>query len=165
MLNIKDIKELIKTIDASKVDEFTYEANGTLITLKKSKDIQQVDTENATTVQDEPERNLPVEEIIAEPVVEKNEAQELSTAEQSVDFDYEIVSPMVGTLYHASSPESDPYVSVGSSVTNDSIVCIVEAMKLFNEIEAEVSGEIVEILVEDGELVEFGQPLFRVKTK
>src|SRR5699024_2118686 len=106
----------------------------------------------------------PVEEIIAEPVVEKNEAQELSTAEQSVDFDYEIVSPMVGTLYHASSPESDPYVSVGSSVTNDSIVCIVEAMKLFNKIEAEVSGEIVEILVEDGELVEFGQPLFRVKT-
>ena len=70
---------------------------------------------------------------------------------------------MVGTFYKAPSPEADAYVKVGDKVSNNSVVCILEAMKLFNEIEAEVSGEIVEILVEDGEMVEFDQPLFRVK--
>ena len=70
---------------------------------------------------------------------------------------------MVGTFYHSPSPDVDPYVKVGSKVSKDSIVCIVEAMKLFNEIEAEVNGEIVEILVKNGQLVEFGQPLFLVK--
>ncbi len=80
-----------------------------------------------------------------------------------MDYDYEVVSPMVGTFYSAPSPEDDPYVTVGTKVEPQSIVCIVEAMKLFNEIEAEVSGEIVEILVQNGELVEYGQPLFRVK--
>ena len=71
---------------------------------------------------------------------------------------------MVGTFYAASSPEVAAYVQPGDKVAKESIVCIVEAMKLFNEIEAEVSGEIVEILVKDGQLVEYGQPLFLVKT-
>ena len=70
---------------------------------------------------------------------------------------------MVGTFYASSSPDTAPYVKAGDKVTGDSIVCIVEAMKLFNEIEAEVSGEIVEVLVKDGDLVEYGQALFLVK--
>lgn len=70
---------------------------------------------------------------------------------------------MVGTFYASPSPDEDPYVKTGDRVEGNSVVCIVEAMKLFNEIEAEVNGEIVEILVEDGELVEYGQPLFRIK--
>lgn len=72
---------------------------------------------------------------------------------------------MVGTFYQSPSPDSDVYVKVGSKVQPDTVVCIVEAMKLFNEIEAEVEGEIVEILVKDGQLVEYGQPLFLVKSK
>jgi acetyl-CoA carboxylase biotin carboxyl carrier protein len=76
---------------------------------------------------------------------------------------HKITSPMVGTFYQSPSPEADIYVKVGSKVSKESIVCIVEAMKLFNEIEAEVNGEIVEILVKDGQLVEYGQPLFLVK--
>jgi len=76
---------------------------------------------------------------------------------------HKIVSPMVGTFYQSPSPDIDAYVRAGSKVTKDSIVCIVEAMKLFNEIEAEVDGEIVEVLVKDGQLVEYGQPLFLVK--
>ena len=76
---------------------------------------------------------------------------------------HKIVSPMVGTFYQSPSPDVDAYVKVGSKVAKDSIVCIVEAMKLFNEIEAEVDGEIVEILVKNGQLVEYGQPLFLVK--
>ena len=73
-----------------------------------------------------------------------------------------INAPMVGTFYKSPSPEEDAYVQVGDKVSNDSTVCILEAMKLFNEIQAETS-EIVEILVEDGQMVEYGQPLFKVK--
>ena len=72
----------------------------------------------------------------------------------------EIASPMVGTFYRASDPASDPYVSIGSEVRPDTVVCIIEAMKVMNEIKAETIGSIVEILVEDGEPVEFGQVLF-----
>jgi acetyl-CoA carboxylase biotin carboxyl carrier protein len=70
---------------------------------------------------------------------------------------------MVGTFYASPTPDTDAYVKLGSNVTTDSIVCIVEAMKLFNEIEAEINGEIVEILAKNGQLVEYGQPLFLVK--
>ncbi len=75
----------------------------------------------------------------------------------------EIVSPMVGTFYRRPSPDADPYTNIGEHVNGETIVCIVEAMKVNNEIKAEMDGEIVEILVEDGEPVEFDQPLFRVK--
>ena len=75
-----------------------------------------------------------------------------------------IKSPMVGTFYRASSPESPPFTKIGEKVTSDSIVCIIEAMKVMNEINAETTGTITEVLVEDGDAVEFGQPLFKVKT-
>jgi len=81
-----------------------------------------------------------------------------------VKTDYkEIVSPMVGTFYRAPSPDSAPYIKEGQEVAEDTVVCIIEAMKVMNEIKAEVSGEIVEVLVENGAAVQFGQPLFRVK--
>lgn len=75
-----------------------------------------------------------------------------------------IKSPMVGTFYRASSPESPPFVDVGGKVGKDTQVCIIEAMKVMNEIQAEISGTVTEVLVENGEAVEFGQPLFKVKT-
>lgn len=73
-------------------------------------------------------------------------------------------SPLVGTFYRSASPDSEPFVEVGSKIEPDTVVCIVEAMKVMNEIKAETRGEIVEILVENGEPVEFGQPLFLLKT-
>lgn len=76
----------------------------------------------------------------------------------------EITSPMVGTFYAAPSPDSDDFVKVGSKVSADTPVCIVEAMKVMNEIQAEISGEIVEILIESGTAVQYGEALFRVKT-
>ncbi len=76
-----------------------------------------------------------------------------------------VKSPMVGTFYHAPSPESPPFVKVGDHVGPQTTVCMVEAMKVFNEIPAEVSGQIVAVLVENGEPVEFGQPLFKVDTR
>ena len=75
----------------------------------------------------------------------------------------EIQSPMVGTYYRASSPDSEPFVSVGQRVDEETTVCIIEAMKVMNEIKAELRGEVVEILVENGEPVEFGQPLLLVR--
>ncbi len=77
----------------------------------------------------------------------------------------EVPSPMVGTFYRAVSPENDPFVEVGAVITDESVVCIIEAMKVMNEIKAEVAGEVVEILVQNGEAVEFGQPLFLVRTE
>lgn len=74
-----------------------------------------------------------------------------------------IKAPMVGTFYRASSPDSDPFVDVGSQVNQESVVCIIEAMKVMNEIRAEVVGRIVEVLVENGHPVEYGQPLFKVE--
>lgn len=76
-----------------------------------------------------------------------------------------IKSPMVGTFYTASSPESPPFVKVGAHVGPDTIVCIIEAMKVFNEIPAEMSGQIAAVLVENGAPVEFGQPLFKIDTR
>ena len=85
---------------------------------------------------------------------------------EAVDPDaglYKITSPIVGTFYRSPGPDKDAYVSEGSNVSSDTTVCIVEAMKLMNEIQAEVSGEIVKIYVENGQPVEYGQPLFGVK--
>ncbi len=75
-----------------------------------------------------------------------------------------VKSPMVGTFYRAVSPESQPFAKIGEKVTSDSIVCIIEAMKVMNEINAEITGTITEVLVENGDAVEYGQPLFKVKT-
>jgi acetyl-CoA carboxylase biotin carboxyl carrier protein len=85
-------------------------------------------------------------------------------AEEAKDDGFvEIVSPMVGTFYSASSPDSDPFVEVGSKVSADTVVCIVEAMKVMDEIKAETSGTIAEVLCKTGEALEFGQPIFKVK--
>ncbi|MCU0726111.1 MAG: acetyl-CoA carboxylase biotin carboxyl carrier protein [Planctomycetes bacterium] len=75
----------------------------------------------------------------------------------------EVPSPMVGTFYRASSPDSNPFVEVGQRIAEETVICIIEAMKVMNEIKAEVGGEVVEILVQNGEAVEFGQPLFLIR--
>ncbi len=86
------------------------------------------------------------------------------SAKGAVEESYtEITAPMIGTFYLTPEPGAAPFVKVGTRVAPDSVVCILEAMKLFTEIEAECSGEIVEILVKNGEFVEYGQPLFRVR--
>ncbi len=75
----------------------------------------------------------------------------------------EIISPMVGTVYRASAPGADPCVNVGDFVNEETVVCIIEAMKIMNEVKAETVGEIVDVIVSDGEAIEYGQPLFRVR--
>ncbi|QBP40935.1 acetyl-CoA carboxylase biotin carboxyl carrier protein [Paenisporosarcina antarctica] len=167
MIKIQEIREIIKLIDHSSIDEFSYEAEGTKIKLKKN------------SLHESSEVIVPQSNYAAPHVVESStmDATQVTTSptvketfanievKESVNDEslHKIQSPMVGTFYESSSPDSPAFVQIGDKVSEEGIVCIVEAMKLFNEIEAEVSGEIVEILVKDGQLVEYGQPLFLVK--
>lgn len=168
MLKVQEIREIIKLIDQSSIQKFTYEADGGKIKVEKNEG-QTVVTEAPAAKA--PAAPAPVQEAAPAPAavpapapapVQEAPAAPASEALQDESL-HKITSPMVGTYYQASSPDAEPYVKKGDKVTPESIVCIVEAMKLFNEIEAEVSGEIVEVLVQDGQLVEYGQPLFLVK--
>ncbi|MGQ9022678.1 acetyl-CoA carboxylase biotin carboxyl carrier protein [Bacillus sp. 18-5] len=158
MLKIEEIHELIKLIDESTIDEFTYENEGAKIKLKKNKEVVQQVAAPVAPVQAAPAQQAPKAQA---PAQTESPAQEAAASENL----HKITSPMVGTFYASSSPEAGPYVTTGSKVKENTVVCIVEAMKLFNEIEAEVKGEIVEVLAENGQLVEFGQPLFLVKAE
>ena len=163
MLSFNEIQQLIDKLDQSSIDEFSLESNGMKIDLKKNR----VDTTQQEVIQSKPvittnERAQVEESNVIAPNEKSETTEETSSAPA---FDYEIVSPMVGTFYSAPAPEKPAFVQIGDNVEKNTVVCIVEAMKLFNEIEAEVSGVITEILVENGELVEYGQPLFRIKTK
>ena len=139
MLNLAEIQALIKTLDNSSIEKFEYECDEYRLSLKKG---------SSTVV---------VKKTQAEPVVE-----EVSADAEEKEL-IEITAPMVGTFYSAAEPGAEPFVKVGSKIDADSIICILEAMKLFTEVEADVTGEIVEILAKDGDLVEYGQPLFSVK--
>ncbi|WP_416827176.1 acetyl-CoA carboxylase biotin carboxyl carrier protein [Ectobacillus polymachus] len=165
MFKIQEVRELIKLIDSSNIDEFEYKADGSTIKLKKQNN-NVVTYEAApvveTRVVSEPKVvAAPAPVAVAAPEVQAEVKETAKVAEDETLL--KITSPMVGTFYSAPSPETPAYVKVGDRVSDDSVVCIVEAMKLFNEIEAEVSGEIVEILVKNGQLVEYGQPLFLVR--
>ena len=140
MLNIAEIQALIKTLDNSSIEKFEYECDEYRLSLKKASS------------------EVVVKTAQAEPVVEEAAADEAEEKEL-----IETTAPMVGTFYSAAEPGAEPFVKVGSKIDADSVICILEAMKLFTEVEADVSGEIVEILAKDGDLVEFGQPLFSVK--
>ncbi|MEW9669614.1 acetyl-CoA carboxylase biotin carboxyl carrier protein [Ammoniphilus sp. 3BR4] len=173
MLKMHEIREIIKLLDQSSVQEFELENEGLRISVKKGAKVtavpaaekpavakilpapvQVVSTQTAAPVEKVPQPEVPVKSTQAE--------EQPIAAEDTLE---KIVSPMVGTFYSRPEPNAPSYVKVGDKVNADSIVCIVEAMKLFNEIEAEISGEIVKILAADGQLVEYGQPLFLVKTK
>jgi acetyl-CoA carboxylase biotin carboxyl carrier protein len=169
-LKIQEIRELIKLVDQSAIDEFEYEQDGAKVTMKKS----QVVSDQLTSTPSYEEKaifsepaEVPAKKFQTEEkkqVDGKNDDALAKTGEQESDENvHKIESPMVGTFYSSPSPEAGPYVKTGDRVDQSKVVCIVEAMKLFNEIEAEIEGEIVEVLAENGELVEYGQPLFLVK--
>ncbi|KEK26116.1 acetyl-CoA carboxylase biotin carboxyl carrier protein [Bacillus gaemokensis] len=161
MFKIQEVRELIKLIDSSNIDEFEYKKDGTTIKMKKRGN--ELASMQAAPVAKQALQTpaVEVETTVAAAQVEVPK-QEEKKAVQDENL-HKITSPMVGTFYSSSSPDTPPYVSVGDRVSKESIVCIIEAMKLFNEIDADVEGEIVEILVNNGQLVEYGQPLFLVK--
>lgn len=173
MFNLDEIKELIKLIDESTIHEFEIEKDNTKIAIRKPNRSESliVNSLPASSALYHPAQvpalSQPPQAVAeAQPAAEQLPQANVG-GEQPVETDKEgyhkIQSPMVGTFYAAPAPGAEPFVSVGSKVNEKTVVCIVEAMKLMNEIEAEVKGEIVEVLVENGQLVEYGQPLFLVK--
>ncbi|MBO9129708.1 acetyl-CoA carboxylase biotin carboxyl carrier protein [Bacillus sp. 165] len=161
MFKIQEVRELIKLIDGSNIDEFEYENDGATIRMKKQ-------ANTVVTYQEAPKQAVAVapvvEEKVAAPVAVSAPQPQVEEAPKKEDANLQkITSPMVGTFYASPSPDAASYVNVGDRINAETVVCIVEAMKLFNEIEAEVTGEIVEVLVKNGQLVEYGQPLFLVK--
>lgn len=162
MLKIDEIKELIELINNSTIDELSYEQDGSKVKIKKN--TNQVNGVEPPVQYIQPAQTSAVSQQSV--IEEKVNTTDTTSTQKAVDESlHTITSPMVGTFYQSASPDQPPYVTVGASVQKDSVVCIVEAMKLFNEIEAEVEGEIVEMLVNDGQLVEYGQPLFVVKPR
>lgn len=154
-MDLKDIKAIIDLMKKNSISEFELEKQEFKIRLKRSQNGLPLSSgsQEAHLV------NYPPQALIstqAPPLAENSAAIPVST-------ELEIKSPMVGTFYRAPSPESANYADVGTEVTSDSIVCIIEAMKVMNEIKAEIKGVITQVLVENAKPVEFNQALFKIR--
>ncbi|MGN0538167.1 MAG: acetyl-CoA carboxylase biotin carboxyl carrier protein [Acutalibacteraceae bacterium] len=162
MYSIDEIKALLAAFNDSKATELEIKnGDGEKLLIKQS-------TEKSTYITSAPIPPMSTEVITSAPAVstvntEPTEKSEEKTEESAFADAKVITSPMVGVFYAAPSPDSEPYVTVGSTVKKGDVLCLIEAMKLMNEIQSEQSGEIVKICVENGQVVEYGQPLFMVK--
>ena len=154
-MDLKAIKQVVELMKRSELSEFELEEEGFKLRLtRKGSEAPQVIQAVA-----------PIPAPAAQPVASGTPAA-AAVSESTPTEDptlSTITSPMVGTFYAAASPESPSFVKVGQKTSADTVVCIIEAMKVMNEIQAEISGSIVECLVENGQAVEYGQPLFKVK--
>ncbi len=148
-MNLKEIREMINLMNDNDLTEIEVEREGTKIRIKKA------NGEYTEVIKRDP----PSYHVEAQPAPEATEQSATETSSSSSD----IKSPMVGTFYRAPSPESPPFVEVGDTVEVGQVVCIVEAMKLMNEIKSEVRGKIVEAPVDNAQPVEFGQSLFVIE--
>lgn len=164
-MDIKEIQELIKFVSKSGISEVEIESKGFKINIKTppykrggqaQPDVQVVQT---VPVSAAPPAIAPV--AVSQPAAEAP-LTKAETKEEAGNFE-EIKSPMIGTFYRSPSPDKDPFVGIGDEVKKGDVICIIEAMKLFNEIEAEVSGKIVKVLVDDSSPVEYDQPLFLIE--
>jgi acetyl-CoA carboxylase biotin carboxyl carrier protein len=142
-MELEDLKELIELLKDSDITELQIEKEGTKVKIKREKFLQSLE--------------LPIHKSSA--FQEKIAAETEEDAQRLVT----ITSPIVGTFYRASTPEANPFVEFGAKVSKGQVLCIVEAMKLMNEIESDVDGIIVKVLVENGQPVEYGEPLFLIE--
>ncbi len=158
-MDIKQIQELVKLINKTNIGEITIEEEGVKITVKQKKDPVQhiIAGGGSPTYAAAPASTAP-----AAPAAPAATPVEAKPAEPKADNLVTIKSPMIGTFYRQAGPGKPILASVGDDVTAGKVVCIIEAMKLFNEIESEVKGKIVKVLVEDASPVEYDQPLFLV---
>lgn len=145
MLSLEEIKELVRILETSSLNKMELAYEDGKVLLEKG--------------------GAPVAVAVPHPMMPAVQPPVAAPAEapQPGEHIVEITAPIVGTFYSAPDPKAPPFVKVGSAVTPNTVVCVLEAMKLFTEVEAMVEGEITEVLVKDGEFVEFGQPLFKVK--
>ncbi len=155
-MDIKEIKAVIDLMRKNSLTEFEYEKDGTKIRIQRGPDGKPQVFTTTPGVATAPAL-VPVPLAIPTPAAPTPAPGPAAESLPSIN------SPMVGTFYASPAPDAPPYVSVGKVVTPESVVCIIEAMKVMNEIKAEMSGTITEILVESGKPVEFGKPLFRIR--
>ena len=143
MLSLEEIKELVRILETSSLNKMELAYEDGKVLLEKG--------------------GAPVAVAVPQPVMPAVQPAAPAEAPQPGEHVVEITAPIVGTFYSAPDPKAPPFVKVGSAVTPNTVVCVLEAMKLFTAVEAVVEGEITEVLAKDGEFVEFGQPLFKVK--
>lgn len=148
-MNLKEIKELIKLMNENDLTEMEIERENGKIRMSKKNQVFPQDFQ------------MPVFSPTHGQVLPNDISSDAESAkEEGVE---EVVSPMVGVFYRAPAPDADPFVESGDTISEDQVLCIVEAMKVMNEIKSEISGKIVKVLVENGKQVEYNQPLFLVK--
>jgi len=158
-MDFKQIQELIKMVNKSNIGELTIEQKDFRVTIKQKE-------EHVTHVMSAPVQAVPMQSMAPQPAAASQPAggtDKTKPAEAAPSNLVTIKSPMIGTFYRRPTPDKPIFVEVGDQVNPGSIVCIIEAMKLFNEIESEVKGKIVKVLVEDASPVEYDQPLFLVE--
>jgi len=162
-MDFKQIQELIKMINKSNIGEVSIEEKGFKLTIKQKEEpaVQQVIAAPLQTSPVAAMATVPAAIPQAQPAVSAEKPAK--AAEAPAGNTVTIKSPMIGTFYRSPSPDKPSFVNVGDEVTPGKVVCIIEAMKLFNEIESEVQGKIVKVLVEDASPVEYDQPLFLVE--
>lgn len=160
-MDFKQIQELIKMVNKSNIGEVTIEQKDFKVTVKQKEDhITQVMSSTPVAVTQAP---TAVPQTVAPVATSQPATEKPKSAEPTSSNTITIKSPMIGTFYRKSALDKPNLVDVGSEITSGTVVCIIEAMKLFNEIESEVKGRIVKVLVDDASPVEYDQPLFLVE--
>ncbi len=147
-MNIKELRELIELIEQSNIEEFEMERSGVRIRISKSL------TRPAVT-------QAPI--VAKTPSTDSSERIQIEETPEKEEPNHIFTAPIVGTFYLTAKPDAEPFVKPGDHVTESTVLCIIEAMKIFNQIECEVEGDIIRILVENGQPVEYGQPLFEIQ--
>ena len=160
-LDHEELHRLLATLAESDIQEFRLEGKDFRLEVKRNL-INTGSTSSSEQVSSVNSINQPSPQLMVEPFSSVPSEPPPAVASSRSEY-VEITAPMVGTFYRAPAPGEPSFVEIGSRISNGQSVCILEAMKLMNELEAETSGEIIEILVENGTPVEFGQPLMRVK--
>ena len=172
-MEFKEIQELIKLVNKSDISEIKIKDGEFEITLRSKDYIEAVKNKPGSTIQTiQAPQPMPAQpqatqtpaqaQTSQQPAQEGSEQKEVSEEESNY---ITVKSPMIGTFYRSSSPDKDPFAQVGDMVKKGDVLCIIEAMKLFNEIESEFEGKIVKVLVEDSSPVEYDQPLFLLDPK
>jgi acetyl-CoA carboxylase biotin carboxyl carrier protein len=158
-IDFHELRELLGTISQTDITELTLKSDDFELTIRKGTMVTSERVAVTTPVVEIPTTPTPISKtaIVATP------STETSSAPPTIDKKWvEITSPMVGTFYRAPAPDEPSFVSVGDRITKGQVVCIIEAMKLMNDIEAEFSGQVMEVLVQNGEPIEYGQALMLV---
>jgi len=156
-MKTKEIRDLIEFISQTGLNEVNIETEELKISIKRNPDVAVSSVQAAPVVQTLPQTPAPPT------LAADNQAAGDATAPASSGNFTEVKAPMIGTFYRSSNPDSEPFVSVGDTIEKGQVVCIIEAMKLFNEIESDVSGKVVKILVDNATPVEYDHPLFLVE--